>query len=377
MNKEEFVSLYEKYLADNCTAEEIKRLESFQDDFNLDEIYQDQTETTDRIHQKLSESIEKSSTKKLQWYKLPLAAAVAILTVSALLYFSLQNTQDPVTKSQSARAVIVPGGNKATLTLDDGSEIVLDSNANGIVARQGAATIKKVEGGKIMYEAVLTDEALANKFNTIKIPRGGQYQLILPDGTKVWLNAASSLRFPVAFSKKDRRVELIGEAYFEVAKNKNKAFHVLANGTEIKVLGTHFNVNSYTPEVNTTLLEGSVQLLSGKNKLTLKPGQFGIKQPAGNFKSGKADLEAIVGWKNGYFIFHDESISSIMQQVSRWYDVDIEIKGNVEHKEFYAKLSRYKDISELLKNMELTGLVNFKIIPGDASGKGRRIIVMP
>lgn len=376
MTKEEYVLLYEKCRSGNCTEQEKKQLEEYQDDFSLenvhwnaDELGDEQLVTSD-IYQKLKESIRTQHVKKLQWYKLPLAAAIGITVLSLGLYLYWSRAEQVVKPAQIAVSPIIPGGNKAILTLEDGSRVVLDNSDNGVLANQGPAVISKEKNGKLVYNTVAVAANQPMKYNSIVIPRGGQYQLVLPDGTKVWLNAASSLRFPVAFTGKDRKVELSGEAYFEVAKNKEKPFHVIANGTEVEVLGTHFNVNSYTKEVNTTLVEGAVKLKATGNEVILKPGQSGITTENKGFDVKMADMESTLAWKNGLFIFHDENLHSIMEKVSRWYDVEIEYRGNVQHKQLYGKVSRYEQVKELLNNMELTGIVHFKI-------EGRRIIVMP
>jgi ferric-dicitrate binding protein FerR (iron transport regulator) len=228
----------------------------------------------------------------------------------------------------------------------------------------------------LVYHFGKTDEKQTNSsadvINTITTPRGGQYQVILSDGTKVWLNSATSLRFPVAFTGNSRNVELNGEAYFEVTKNAEKPFTVQANGTTTQVLGTHFNVNAYNDnaEVTTTLLEGSVRLQKGRTNAMLVPGEQGTILNNGiSIAIKTADIEEVMAWKKGYFIFHDENIINIMKQVSRWYDVDVEYENGVKDKEFGGTVSRYKDITELLNNMELTQAIHYKL-------EGRRLYIM-
>ncbi|MNX85526.1 fec operon regulator FecR [compost metagenome] len=210
-------------------------------------------------------------------------------------------------------------------------------------------------------------------YNTIETPKGGQYQLILPDGSKVWLNAASSLTFPTSFvSLKTRKVELIGEAYFEIAKNKTSPFIVKSAKQEVKVLGTHFNINSYADEqsTTTTLLEGSVNIVSlnKAENIILKPGQ---QSTLNNNKINVTEIntEEAIAWKNGLFIFNDENIKSIMKKIARWYNVEITFKGNLDHVSFVGNYARNKDLESLLENIELTEKVHFKI-------EGRRIEVI-
>ncbi|TDO22891.1 FecR family protein [Pedobacter duraquae] len=380
MTREDYILLYEKYRSGDCNLQEIRLLENYKDDFSLTNVVWDSTlgdheEITARIHAKLTNSITHQKTRKLSWFNFPAAAAaIALITLSAALYFYTQKEPKETPKVNYANT-IKPGSNKAILTLDDGSNITLNNSENSILANEGTAIIKNEVGGKLVYQTS-GSPAQKDRFNTITIPRGGQYQLQLPDGTQVWLNAESSLRFPVAFNGADRKVELKGEAYFEVAKNKAKPFRVISNGTETEVLGTHFNINAYDQQSTTTLVEGSVRLKKEGKSAILKPGEYGTIDGTSNFSIAKADLEATVAWKNGMFIFHDENIRSIMAKVSRWYDVDVSYTGNTANKDFYGKTSRYKNVDELLKNMELTGTVHFKIEPG-ATEKGRRIVVMP
>jgi ferric-dicitrate binding protein FerR (iron transport regulator) len=203
---------------------------------------------------------------------------------------------------------------------------------------------------------------------------GGQYQLLLPDGSKVWLNSGSSIRFPTAFIGKERVVELKGEAFFDIKENKKMPFIVRTNNSmDIKVLGTQFNVMAYEDEksINTTLLEGSVQILKETGSTYLEPGQAAVlNKGSGKIKVAPADIEDAVAWKNGYFIFSNENIESIMRKVSRWYNVEIEYQGNLNNKDFVGTISRDKNISELLKMLELTGAIHFRI-------EGRRVTVMP
>lgn len=313
-----------------------------------------------------------------------LAAAVVLLTLSVGLYFYRQVVPEPAKVfPEHVRADIAPGGNKAILILADGSEISLTDAENGALARQAGITIRKTAEGQVIYDAGAasgSENEVSNgqpKYNTIATPRGGQYQVNLPDGTKVWLNAASALTFPQSFCKlKERHVVLNGEAYFEVAKNKHQPFKVMTTvrpdqeGREqvIEVLGTHFNVNAYQDEesIVTTLLEGSIRL---NNKLTLKPNQQSIFA-YDHFHVIPADTEEAVAWKNGYFMFANEDLRSIMRKISRWYNVEIVYQGKTTDNTFIGTVSRFKEVSEVLNILELTKTVHFKI-------EGRKITVMP
>ena len=251
--------------------------------------------------------------------------------------------------------------------------ISLNDAANGTITRQGNITVKKKNDGMLEYvvSQIATGNMQKPSFNTITTPRGGEYQLVLPDGTKVWLNAASSLKFPSAFTGKSRDVELTGEAYFEVAKNKERPFRVKFNNSEIEVLGTHFDVKAYKDdeEARATLLEGSIKITKNNEQRILLPGQQATESDKKGLKISAANIEEAVAWKNGFFIFHDLDIQSIMRTAARWYDIDVNYQGNLTNKQFGGRISKYKNISGLLKNLELTGTIHFTI-------EGRRVTVI-
>jgi transmembrane sensor len=302
------------------------------------------------------------------------AAAVAILFICGSAYWFLSNenkvnTASPVALASANPSKILPGGNHAILTLADGTKIVLDSIQNGNI-KAGSAKINK-KGALLVYDASSAiGKSAPVVYNTLATPRGGQYQLILPDGSKVWLNASSSIRFPTAFTGSQRDVELTGEAYFEVAKNKEKPFHVNVNGMQVEVLGTHFNVNAYADEGNikTSLLEGSVKIKSGQASGLLKPGEQGIlDKNANNVEIKKADMNEVMAWKNGLFEFDGASITTIMQEISRWYDVDVIYEGEIPVRRFEGKISRDAQLSDVLKILELSN-VKFMV-------EGKKIIV--
>lgn len=382
MTREEYSILYEKYISGKCTYEEQKVLEAYEDIFEPGDQEWDQTRMGDRevikqaIYNELSASISnhtRSRTIRLRNWSV--AAAIALILISAGLYLNSHKENELALNTKPIRFKndILPGNNKAILTLDDGFQINLDDVKNGFLATENNTDIKKVLAGQVEYSAGTNQAVTQVKYNTLTTPMGGQYQLILPDGSKVWLNAGSSLHFPTAFAGKERRVELKGEAYFEVAKNKAMPFKVFANDMEVKVLGTHFNVMAYEDEksMNTTLLEGSVQVLKGSGRVYLEPGEEAVlNKTSGNMNVSTADIEHAVAWKNGYFIFSDENIESIMRKVSRWYNVDVTFKGSMNNKDFVGTISRNKNVSELLRMLELTGAVHFSI-------EGRRITVMP
>ena len=326
-----------------------------------------------------------------QLRKLVSVAAVIIVLAGFGIFFWLRRA-DPhkplSAQTKTERNVeIKPGGDKAVLTLANGSQIILDNVQNGIVATQSGISIRKDANGKVVFDAsAVAARNSTPGVNTITTPRGGQYQVVLPDGSRVWLNAASSLKFPTFFPGKERNVELTGEAYFEVAKNKSKPFKVLSQNQTVEVLGTHFNINAYSDEevTNTTLLEGSVRISKrsadgkGENgERLLKPGQQA--KLGADIQVSNADVQAAVAWKNGYFVFAHEPIQSIMRQLSRWYDVDVVYQGKATTENFTGTISRFENISEVLDMLQLTGAVHFKIESqtGNMQKPQRRIIVMP
>lgn len=311
------------------------------------------------------------------FYKVPiyrLAAAVALLTfVFGATWFYLQHGDSeklPTAQSES-ESVISPGGNKAVLTLATGQQLLLTDLADGQLAQEAGVMVTKASDGQLVYKVVgeVSDKDNAPSFNTIATPKGGQYQVSLPDGTRIWLNASSSLRYPTTFEAKERLVELTGEAYFEVATNKNQPFKVISAGQVVEVLGTQFNINAYSDEhlIKTTLLEGSVQVYLGEQSSLLKPGQ---QAQAGRSLSRKyVDVQEAVAWKNGKTQFINADIKTVMRMISRWYDVEIDYEGEISSETFSGSVSRSKSITEVLDLLQLTGDIHFKII-------GRRVVVM-
>lgn len=273
---------------------------------------------------------------------------------------------------------IKPGGYKATLTLSNGRKIDLSQNKIGELKEIGGIKVLKTADGKVKYIVDRDSAAQSlsnNAFNTLETPKGGEFQIELPDGTVIWLNAESSIRYRANFYlEKERQVDLSGEAYFEVAKDKNRPFLVNCENYQVKVLGTHFNVNGYASSgaVKTTLLEGAVDMAptdGSAERVQIKPGQSAVFSDSG-VTLGTADVELDLAWKNQEFIFRDETLAVIMEQLARWYDVDVIFEGNTASKRFNGAVSRFKHISEILKKFELTKDVQFKI-------EGRRLTVMP
>ncbi|WP_207514722.1 FecR family protein [Longitalea luteola] len=314
------------------------------------------------------------------WKWAGIAAAACIVLVAG--YWLMQPTAPkqgkPVAQTPAHTPDLLPGkNNKAVLILADNKQIVLDSTGAGLLSMQGNSRVIKDENGQIVYKGEHTDNHTETVYNTLQIPNGGGYELVLSDGSKVWLNSASRLRFPVNFSGNSREVELSGEAYFEIARDKARPFKVRFNNNTVEVLGTHFNVNSYTDETTqaVTLLEGSVNVSNAQTKVIIKPGQQARLNGIKNIQVKEVDVEEAIAWKNGYFIFVEEDIKSIMRKLARWYDFSPEYQGNIGDEQFGGMISRFRNISEVLKMFESTGTIHFKIIPGDHSGKGKKIII--
>lgn len=393
--KTELIRLVKKVINGKASAEEERFVGKYYDYFEKSKFDPadlspvEKEELANKILQHIDLSIsgpeQKKTTlflnKKLYKY----VAAAAVLVGIAGLYFLYNHSatlQKPVAKNydhQQADSDVAPGGNKAVLTLANGSRIVLDSVHHGTLAMQGNNRVVKVSNGMIAYNQLAVGKGqLAREkqqaevqFNTLTTPRGGEYQLELPDGTKVWLNSASSLKFTTAFGGKERKVILTGEAYFEVVKNKDQPFKVQARQMEIEDLGTHFNVMAYSdePDIKTTLLEGAVKVINGNATAELQPGQQAVitDQSGKDIRVVEADTAEVVSWKNGIFAFHSTDIYEIMKQLSRWYNVDVSYHDSL-HVFLNGEISRNVKVSEVFKMLELTGELNFTI-------DGKKIVV--
>lgn len=393
--KEKLISLFQKFLKGNALEDEkveLAELVAKESDDTLTNLLktaweQHSTSTgilSDEEASGILQNILKPGFKKAPIYKMPFykrtsfRVAASVILLVAVFFLIKTNTQKNIASPENPIAAvqiqdILPGGNKAILQLADGSTIILDSSNNGNIANQGETKIIKIDG-QLAYNADGSSKEVL--YNTISTPRGGQYQLILADGSKVWLNAASSLHFPTSFTGKERKVTLTGEGYFEVAKNAEMPFKVdVAGKGTVEVLGTHFNINAYEnePAINTTLLEGAVKFSTNspakKEEVHLIPGQQAQFKYDGQITViKKADLESVMAWKNGNLIFQGEGLQYVMRQLERWYNIDVEYKGKISSEEFVGNISRNVNISKILKMLEATGSVKFEIV-------GRKVIV--
>lgn len=384
MTEDQYLSLCKKYLNGTCTHEEETMLLEYQDARGLSKlsINAEEEERLGKIlRARLYNSIREQSPAKtffgirrLNW-RATAAIAASLLLVIYLgrgVFKTEKSKQGTVLveKKEARDKDILPGSANAVLTLSTGESIKLDGSANGVISRHGNTAISKSGNGLIVSANGVNQKN--DVLNKITIPRGGKYDITLPDGTRVWLNSSSSLSFPTAFAGRERKVLLTGEAYFEVAKNREMPFKVDVNGKQVvEVLGTHFNITAFSGEggIMTTLLEGSVKINYKKSSTLIKPGQMAVNDLQNNLKVVPADLEEVMAWKNDMFIFNNENIVSIMKKISRWYDVDVEFKGDVSGVNFDGNYSRSKGLKSLLRNIELTDKVRFVT-------EERRIIVI-
>jgi ferric-dicitrate binding protein FerR (iron transport regulator) len=375
---ENLLLLIEKYRAGEATEEEKRILNEWYHSFEDGEVVipgnEDLTEALlhSRLEQRLKHTIgaEKEPGKSRWKWKLPAAAAI-ILALAAGYFYMRSNSNPGTAKIETTKTNTIneinPGTDRALLTLADGSQIVLDSGSMGTIVSQHGISVEKLENGMVAYTIDASSVSKSDEpvYHSITTPRGGQYRITLSDGTKVWLNAASSIRFPTVFPGNERKVEVTGETYFEVARNPQAPFRVKAESSVVEVLGTHFNVNAYTDEdaIRTTLLEGKVMVTvdGGATLKYLEPGQqSGITRDGRIHIVQNADTEEAVAWINGRFQFKSAELTTILRQIARWYDVDVEYSGKTNMR-FSGQLKRSESVSKVLEMLKLTGEVDFKI----------------
>ncbi|MCF6403712.1 FecR domain-containing protein [Chitinophaga filiformis] len=298
-----------------------------------------------------------------------LAAAVVAGMIATGVYMSQSGKQAAPVAAIRHRPLL-PGSDRAMLTLADGTVIPLDSANNGALAQQGNTQIMNRNGALSYNAGGQTSEVM---YNTVATPHGGQYQLTLADGSRVWLNAASSIRFPTAFTGRERLVEITGEAYFEIAQQAEMPFRVKVNDVQVNVLGTSFNIMAYQDEqaIKTTLVDGAVQLKHGNNSSVLKPGlQANLSSRDDHFVIAAADMEQTLAWKEGKFRFRNTNIRTIMRQLSRWYDIEVNYQGDVSDIDLTGVISRREEAGKLLKALEATQRVQFEV-------NGNKVTVKP
>ncbi|MEN0056659.1 MAG: FecR domain-containing protein [Mucilaginibacter sp.] len=381
--------LYERFLRNESKPEDIRRLAELfgtADDQTLQDLVRKQLddpsaitpysvendERYDRIFNNLKQQIEPAKPARTLWTKISAVASVVLLLGAGSYYFFRGSISHPVIAEHKIHNDVKPGGNKAFLILSNGESITLNGQHSGIIGKEAGSNILKTADGQIKYVKRHNNHSdKASPFNTLQTPVGGYYKMVLADGTKVWLNAASQLRYPADFRNlKQRKVELAGEAYFEVAKDAAHPFIVQTDDQEIKVLGTHFNVNAYHDDggSKTTLLEGSIHAAGKNAQAIIKPGQQVISSSTGKLNIDQVDTELAVAWKNDQFMFESEPVRPLMKTVARWYDVEVIYGANVPDVRFNGAISKFENISAVLKILESTGKIHFEV-------SGRKVYV--
>jgi transmembrane sensor len=403
MEVEDIRLLFHRYLGQTATPEEERQLMEILVDPGYEAVAREAIETlwdqweekqlltgqqSDNLYARIREAVNpgpgvvhvNKAAVLRRWQRMAAAAAAVILVTGSICWLLFRTSPMPH-PAGSDRTLsendVMPGSNKAVLTLGNGVSITLDSTANGLLAQQGNATIFKTNSGQLAYNTS-GQEPTNIVYNTLTTPRGGGFQLVLPDGSKVWLNAASSVHYPSAFKGNNRQVDITGEAYFEIAKDADRPFIVRVSSTAgaqelVKVLGTQFNINAYDdePVVRTTLLEGAVRVEKGTATATLKPGQQASLTDAGKlYVTDNVNVEEAVAWKNGRFYFNSTPLPDVLRQVARWYDVDVKYQEAVSRAvTFSGEIGKDLNLSEVLDGLNDLG-VRFKI-------EGKKLIVMP
>jgi len=382
MNEERFKALFEQYLNDGIPSEDLLELQgAIQDDryrVLFDDLLKNAfkepafAEVNDEARQLVFNAINSRTTqqentelknngnRRLIPYRWLSGVAALVFVALGAGWFFVRN-QDNRQKENTYTHIIKPGSNKATLTLANGKKIILTDALHGQLASEAGVKISKTKQGEIIYTVAADGggDEQALQYNTLTTKRSEQFQVILPDGSHVWLDAASSLKYPVTFKGNERKVELTGQGYFEVSQNAAMPFIVRTTKTEVQVLGTHFNISAYDddPEIKTTLLEGAVKIKSGTAAAILKPGEQAVLNNKGLLTVKKdADVGMEIAWKNGLFDFKKAGIEEIMLKVSRWYDIDVKYSGKIPGTKLTGRMSRNVDISGLLGILQFEGI---------------------
>lgn len=374
MNEEEIRELLKRYRQGNCTEQEKESVElwfditSKQSDWQWKNPAQKES-TRANILKGIKEVTQQRKQEKLRiWPYISVAASLLILLFAGW-YFYFSN-QKQLSQQPFHQIAVAPGSKQAMLTLSDGSSVMVDDAANGVVASDGSSRVLKNGDGTLEYQSENNQVKPAGR-NTLAVPRGGTFQITMSDGTKAWINSATTITYPAGNADSERLVELTGEAYFEVAKDKKRPFKVMSNGTEILVTGTHFNVSAYDDDqkVTTTLAEGAVIVSNKGHQRALIPGQQSVSSASGDITFGKVDVESALAWKEGYFVFEDQDLKSVMKMVSRWYDVEIEYQGAIPDNKFGGTFSKSKGLDGLLNYLQQLSNIQFK-------QQGKKIIIM-
>ncbi|WP_162847039.1 FecR family protein [Mucilaginibacter gracilis] len=370
--------LLAKYHAGTATDEEKQLVENWLLHGNngpLDISENEFNSDLDELRDRMEEATFMPQRRKL-WPRIAAAASILIALGVGGYYFIHKEQPQQLAVNRPLQHDVAPGKNTATLTLANGQKIILSNALTGQIAKEVGVNVTKTANGGIVYTIADNNEADANQFNTLITAKGETYKVNLPDGTQVWLNAASSLTYPTRFTGAYRKVRLTGEGYFEVAKDKAHPFIVSADKQDVTVLGTHFNVNAYNnePDLKTTLLEGSVKISNRGQSAVLKPGQqASVQWSDEKIRVAVTNTKQAVAWKDGEFIFEHTELKTLMRQVARWYDLDIVYKGDIANDEFNGEISRDVNLSKMLHILE-SGDVHFKII---TENNKKKLIITP
>ncbi|MCC7524132.1 MAG: FecR family protein [Chitinophagaceae bacterium] len=361
-----FNTLLAKYLDHKASPEEIDFIEKYYhyfdrnknltDDFTDAEMKETELRMLNNLKTGISGANKKVHPLYSSWWKWA-AASVAVVLAGGIIFSQLNRQPGKVISEVKAGSSeshdIAPGTNKAMITLEDGSSVFIDDSTTGIIAKQGNTEVFRLSSGEVVYKNS-NNEAKVH-INTMTTPRGGRYQLTLSDGTKFWMNSESSITYPTVFIGKDRSVKITGEVYFEVAKNEQQPFRVIIDDeTEIKVLGTHFNVNTYADNgsINTTLLEGTVSISNNHKEQILKPGQQAEIRNNTIHLQSNVDTAQVIAWKNGYFSFNSTDLEMVMKLLTRWYDIDVVYEDNIPQMKFWGGISMNSTLSQVLQVLE-------------------------
>jgi transmembrane sensor len=385
VNQKAFYQMVSRYLSDRASEDERKVVEKYYNLFSSQEDILDEfdpeaiRQTGLRLKSAIDVKMQNQNRQPYILVRLSAVAAAVLVAVAAGLYFSRVTKHEnikQIVKVQPVVKDIAPGGNKAILVLADGSLVSLAEAQEGVLANEKGVRVSKSSDGSLVYSTVESANA-SKSFNSVSTPRGGEYQLCLSDGTRVWLNAGTVLKYPVAFDPHHRIVSLSGEAYFQVSKDPKRPFIVNTTQQQIRVLGTHFNISAYTTDqiTATTLLEGriAVERKGTAGRYLLTPGEqaiSSINKVTIPLVINQIDTAEVVAWKNGYFQFRDEDLESVLEKISRWYDIEIFYVGNNFPQDLYfnGTISKYKTANQVLRKLELSGGVRFQI-------KGRGVMV--
>src|SRR5690625_174518 len=372
MDKKSFFDLAEKISAGIATDRETELYLLWYDSFQHEdqgwlEEMGDRDEIRNNILSRIRNEIGSQGRRRYLYSIRKISAAVLLLVFAAGVYLWISNEKkEKISEELVIKNDVLPGSDKAVLTLSDGARVILDGSLTGVIANEGEVSVENSEDGVLTYsgennldfDEITTDKVINN---TITTPQGGQYKVKLHDGTMVWLNSLSSIRFPTRFSEEAREVEITGEVYFEVAHRSKQPFKVYSGEQYVEVLGTEFNIQAYEdePSIRTTLVDGSVNVVTENESALIDPGYQVVSFSNDVLEVKKVNAEMVVAWKNGLFQFWDTDLEEVMRQLARWYDIDVDYLTTTQGKSFTGFVSRDVTISNVLRMIEEAGGIKF------------------